>query len=656
MKKRRELGVLIAIVTAIALALPLGGVAFATHGAEPVAVVDLEPEQDTASVGACNAYTIDARDDDVDPAEGEVIDVIASQEFRENETAPALQFCVPTTVAPAQGGQAGQAAQNPTTRNEDTDCPTQEAPNEDCVIIHGQFTTDANGRVIFGIRSNQEGDVQVTAFAEGQDPDCAPATVNNMPDAPAGNCAEPQDTAMKTFTAGGQEGVNTLDCEPEFATNNLAAGDRRHTFTCTATNAAGDPVAGVEVDFVVTAGPNADNNTLPGAQPVRGSCTTTTGTEGNAGQGTIGQAVCAYDEDDDLESNETGVDTIVAFVDRDNDNTIDANERQDEIQKAWTRAPRNIDCEPENDTNNPGDEPHVVTCTVTDALGNPVGDVVVTFTENGPGRFEGDPNRITDNQGRVAITTTAQQNEEGVQEITGTITDEDASTPGTQGGTTVQNAECNRPANQPTQGDPAGNCADQVLKNWDEPTQPPPPPPQPECRDNIDNDGDGLIDFPNDPNCESPHDNSESLGGGGDRECANVGAILGTAGNDILVGTDGDDVICGFEGDDTLRGNAGNDILLGQAGNDTIEGGDGQDTARGGAGADSLEGGEGKDLLRGGTGPDSIKGNRGHDLLRGGRGHDTLRGGFGNDTMRGGRGIDSCRDRYGFNIIRGCER
>ncbi|HVM15361.1 MAG TPA: hypothetical protein VM287_13670, partial [Egibacteraceae bacterium] len=545
-------------------------------------------------------------------------------------------------------------AQGATTRIEDTKCPTDEAGNEDSVIIHGQFTTDANGRVIFGIRSNQPGEVQVTAFAEGQDPDCAATTVNNTPDAPAGQCSEPQDTATKTFTAGGQAGANTLDCEPEFATNNMSRGDTTHTFTCTVTNRAGDPIAGVEVDFIVTAGPNSDNTAIPGNQPVTGTCTTSTGTEGGQGAGTVGVATCSYDEDADLEAGEPGTDTIVAFVDQDGDNAADGNEPQDQIQKAWTLTARNIDCEPETDTNNPGDEPHVVTCTVTDAGGRPVGDVVVTFTENGPGRFEGNPVRVTDEQGQVTITSTAQQNEEGTQEITGTITDEDASTPGTQGGTTVQNAACNRPANDPNQGDPAGNCADQVLKNWTEPG--PPPPPLAECRDNVDNDGDGLVDFPNDPNCESPHDDSEASGGGGSRECANVGAILGTGANDVLVGTEDDDIICGFEGDDTIRGLGGDDILLGQAGDDTVEGGDGFDTMKGGTGNDVLEGATGKDVLRGGAGADTLKGNKGHDTLRGGRGHDVLRGGRGDDTLIGGAGTDSCRDRFGVNVFRSCER
>lgn len=38
----------------------------------------------------------------------------------------------------------------------------------------------------------------------------------------------------------------------------------------------------------------------------------------------------------------------------------------------------------------------------------------------------------------------------------------------------------------------------------------PPPPPPPQCSDGIDNDGDGFIDFPDDPGCVSPQDNNET--------------------------------------------------------------------------------------------------------------------------------------------------
>jgi len=177
-------------------------------------------------------------------------------------------------------------------------------------------------------------------------------------------------------------------------------------------------------------------------------------------------------------------------------------------------------------------------------------------------------------------------------------------------------------------------------------------PPRTQCNDGIDNDGDGFVDL-NDPNCSGPNDNDESgtLPRG---ECANVRAIRGTDGNDVLIGTSGDEAVCGFGGNDTIRGSAGNDILVGGGGDDTLEGGSGSDTLRGGSGNDVLEGGGGNDVLRGGAGADTLKGNGGNDTLRGGGGRDTLRGGRGDDINNGGAGADICRDRFGRNIFRSC--
>jgi len=42
----------------------------------------------------------------------------------------------------------------------------------------------------------------------------------------------------------------------------------------------------------------------------------------------------------------------------------------------------------------------------------------------------------------------------------------------------------------------------------------------PQCSDERDNDGDGLIDFPNDPGCESPQDDNETDSGPGAPECS----------------------------------------------------------------------------------------------------------------------------------------
>ncbi|MGH7855860.1 MAG: hypothetical protein ACREQY_00910, partial [Candidatus Binatia bacterium] len=51
---------------------------------------------------------------------------------------------------------------------------------------------------------------------------------------------------------------------------------------------------------------------------------------------------------------------------------------------------------------------------------------------------------------------------------------------------------------------PGGTCESEEV----EPT--PVPTPAPQCSDDVDNDGDGLVDFPNDPGCASDADSSET--------------------------------------------------------------------------------------------------------------------------------------------------
>lgn len=64
-----------------------------------------------------------------------------------------------------------------------------------------------------------------------------------------------------------------------------------------------------------------------------------------------------------------------------------------------------------------------------------------------------------------------------------------------------------------------------------------PPQDKPECSDGIDNDGDGKIDFPKDPECESPEDDSEANGkkgdDGGAADDGDNGGGLATTGADI---------------------------------------------------------------------------------------------------------------------------
>jgi Ca2+-binding RTX toxin-like protein len=125
-------------------------------------------------------------------------------------------------------------------------------------------------------------------------------------------------------------------------------------------------------------------------------------------------------------------------------------------------------------------------------------------------------------------------------------------------------------------------------------------------------------------------------------DCNAPGAILGTAGDDVLTGTSGDDIICGFEGNDVLIGYEGNDCLNGGSGHDDLRGGNGNDILLGWAGNDILRGGNGRDTLIGGSGNDLLLGGYGNDVLKGGLGNDDLQGEAGNDSLNGGVDNDTC--------------
>ncbi|MFN2587486.1 MAG: Ig-like domain-containing protein [Actinomycetota bacterium] len=152
-------------------------------------------------------------------------------------------------------------------------------------------------------------------------------------------------------------------------------------------------------------------------------------------------------------------------------------------------------------SNEPGDE-HEMTARVTDAQGNPVANVPVQFRETGPGIFtpQGGSSATvnTDANGLAAVLLTSDV--EGTSTIVAEI--DPGNTTARQAG--ANNDECEAPAgtnNQPA----AGNCISQTLtKVWDDI-----PPDIPECDDGLDNDGDDLIDFGEDPGCIDDNDNSE---------------------------------------------------------------------------------------------------------------------------------------------------
>jgi Ca2+-binding RTX toxin-like protein len=424
----------------------------------------------------------------------------------------------------------------------------------------------------------------------------------------------------------------TLRIEPETDSAPIGA---CNPFTITATGVDGNPVQFVIVD--VEQRHETSDNTTANDEPTVAFCTPSaseganpssvdasrgdlgTGEDGNIGGETdratdaSGKVSIGIRVIGEPGASGAGNVLVTAFYENEDNDDPDQGDPQDSATKTWTPSlARTIDCEPETATNDVGEQ-HVVTCTVEDASGNPVGGEGVTFTEEGPGTFSGSSQSNTNAQGRATATVVSE--EVGTQTITGTLT-----------GSSAEGAdECDKPAGDP-QGAPAGQCSDSVEKNWE-----------------------GGARVTSGP-CEG-----FSRGTRTDRPNGGE-VIVGTGGRDVLRGTDDRDIICGLGGKDTLIGRGAKDVLAGGGKDDILRGKSGADRLLGNDGDDTLVGGGGNDALKGAAGDDVLRGGGGDDGLRGGNGGDTLVGGRGADRINGGRGTDTCRAGGGRDRVRNCER
>jgi hypothetical protein len=542
--------------------------------------------------------------------------------------------------------------------------------------------------------------------------------------ATAGATAEPDDTDVVAKTWVGPPSQVTGS-----PTADTASVGTCNAFTFTVRDSAGNPVSGVRLDVEQrhqTAGDNTANNEpavafcspatgenvstvtensgdlRPPAEAPDNSGTAggeTAGTTNAAGQITIGIAVAPANG-----HNGTGTVTVDAFYETTDNDDRDAGEPGTTVTKTWiVPEGRTIDCEPENVTNRTG-VTQTVACVVRDRFGEPVPGEGVSFTTSGPGSLTSATTVTTDAQGRATVSATSLQ--PGVQTVTGTITDDLA------GNEPNEVDECDRGANDPAGGAPAGVCADAVTLTW---TQATPyavtldpdeawnEPGSPHTylatvRDQAGNPvagvtvtwtSEGAGGFSSTEVTTDAAGQAEAIVSSDERgdqtitvttaTCATGGdcsdtsvkhwgpdfcTIYGTEGPDSLIGTSGDDVICGFDGNDEISGGGGDDLILGHGGNDFIVGGSGRDTLQGGSGRDELLGGDGPDYIRGGRGDDEIRGGDGADFLSGGAGNDFIAGGSGGDTLlgrggndflNGGRGRDGCSGGRGRDRLRKCE-
>lgn len=295
------------------------------------------------------------------------------------------------------------------------------------------------------------------------------------------------DAATKQWQAGVVNRQGTITLSPRAATNQI---NTPHTVGATVRDQFGRPVPGADVDFRIAGGPNAGL-----VLPAMTDAVTDAG----------GVATFTYS------STVAGTDEIVACSEAggtEND-ACDAGEPSGTAFKTWqTIGPsmaRFIQlchgdvagtvCETGEQLNEAGDE-HELTARVTGAQGDPIANVPVQFRQTGPGAFTPGgattTTVLTDADGLAAAVLISDV--EGASTVVAEISPE-----GSAGGfrnTGANNDECERPG---------GNCISETLtKVWEvEPVD------GHECDDAIDNDGDGLIDYPDDPGCAEEQDGSE---------------------------------------------------------------------------------------------------------------------------------------------------
>src|SRR5918997_1450261 len=202
----------------------------------------------------------------------------------------------------------------------------------------GTGVTDNAGRATFCYTGTRAGEDMITAHAD----------LDNDGQVDSG---EPTAMVSKTYVAGPPA---TVTLEPAAATNTVG---QQHCVTATVQDEFGNPVSGAKVVFTVT-----------GVNP-RGPTVVTTGANGQAQFCYTGQ--------------NAGPDTIRAFVDRDNDTTLDAGEPvAAPVTKTYLpRGPTTLTLSPPLDTNRTGEQ-HCVTATATNALG-PASGVPIVFRVTG---------------------------------------------------------------------------------------------------------------------------------------------------------------------------------------------------------------------------------------------------------------------------------
>jgi hypothetical protein len=349
------------IVALVTLMLPFASPARANH---PDACLDVSPESSTGATGTSHTLTATLRSIALQSGGA------CSQGTVNASNGPvAIDFEITGPNDPDGGNTPGTP---------DRSC-TIAAGSSSCTVSYpGSATGTDTIRAWIdhdGSNGTTEADTAETrcASAQGDEAGCGPAT--------PGTIGEPDvtDVVQRTWTSALP--ATRLDCEPETASERIGNG---HVVTCTARDANGNPIPGVEID-VEANGANDPDGPDALTSP---DFTCTTGANGSCTVTHSGATI-------------EGLTTYRAWIDADKSNTTaeaDATEGQDAaaapgataepdatdvVTNSWTGAAATVDCDDSDGTDreretNPGSgasDPssrETYTCTVRDSQGQTI--------------------------------------------------------------------------------------------------------------------------------------------------------------------------------------------------------------------------------------------------------------------------------------------
>lgn len=399
-----------------------------------------------------------------------------------------------------------------------------------------------------------------------------------------------------------------LDCQPETAT---APSGSSHRLTCEARNSGGRLVPGAVVAVEATGANDPDSSDsrqsvdfdcVTGAN---GTCSIAHGPSRGGSSGTGETQYRAWLDADDSDRTDES-DPTEARDEAASPGSRTEPDGTDRMQVTWVASP--LECEPEVSSGALGAR-HNITCSARAGARLDLEITGANDPDDSDSRTSPDLSCTVASDGRCVLTHSSETGgDEGTSSYRIWI-DADGSD-----STDEADATEARDEGAAAGSSPETDGTDVVERTWTNEFLT-------ACNDGNDNDGDGTIDHPDDPDCASPSDDDEGGDAGGARETCPGFAddtrnqIVGTRSTEDIYGTSGDDIICGFGGDDFVYGRGGDDLVLG---------GRGADGLRGGAGADDLRGRTGRDRLFGGRGPDDLDGGRGFDRCDGGPGRTNL--------------------------------